>query len=104
MDRITENRELIPTGVVWMCGVAALLLVLAGALLIAGGTWTLWIESDSVSVSMEITVFGDSFFELRLNSGSHHTKEEMDSQKDWVGVWRSGSALHHGLWIAERRR
>ncbi len=104
MDHRIKKEESVPKIVAWLSAAAVLLLVLVYGFMTIGGSWILWIESSEVTVSMQVEVFGDSFLELRLNGGSDHTKEKMDSQKDWVDVWRSVSALCHSLWIAERRR
>lgn len=104
MEHRIKKEESVPKTVAWLSAVAVLLLVLAYGFTMLGGGWTLWIESSQVTLSMQVEVLGDSFLELRLNGGSHNTKEKMDSQKDCLDVWRSVFALCHSLWIAERRR
>ncbi len=104
MEHRIEKEESVPNTVAWLSAAALLLLVLVYGFMTIGGSWTLWIESSQVMVSMQVEVFGDSFLELRLNGGSNNTKEKMDSQKDRLDDWGSGFAPYRGLWIAERRR
>jgi hypothetical protein len=86
MEHVIENRELIPNKLAWFAGAVACLFVFFYVLTIIGGSWTLWVDCSQVAISMRISLFHDSFLEVRLKHGSHSTKEKMDAQKDHLDI------------------
>ena len=104
MERDIESRGMIPTKLVWITGAAALLFIFFCTLAMIGGSWTLRVECSQVTISMEINAFDDSFFELRIKDGSHHTKEEMDAQKDRLDIRHDDLRTPFSLWAFDGRR
>lgn len=101
MEQIIENKEMISTRLVLFSCAAALLIAFFYALMIISGSWMLRVETSQVTISMEISVFGDSFLEVRLKDGSHHTKEKMDAQKDRLDIRRDDFRLPFDLWAVD---
>ena len=89
---------------VCLYAVVLALLVLAYSVFALAGSWTLWIEWSNVSIRMEIRILDPNLFELRLHSGSDHSKEKMDSQENGLAGWGSGSGICVDLCAAERGR
>ena len=104
MERDVENKRIIRTELVWISGAAVLLLVFFCTLAMIAGSWTLRVECNQVTISMEINAFDDSFLELRIKNGSHHTKEEMDAQKDRLDIRYDDLRPPSGLWALDGRR
>lgn len=104
MKRDIRNTGMIPVELAWICGIAALLLIFFCTLAMIGGSWTLRLECNQVTISLEIDVFDDSFLELRIKNGSHHTKEEMDAQKDRLDIRYDDLRPPCGLWTLDGRR
>jgi len=101
MEHVIENRGMIPTKLVWISGAAACFLVFFYVLAIIGGSWTLWVECSQVTILMEISVFDESFLEVRLKDGSYHTKEKVDAQKDWLDIRRDDLRFPFDLWALD---
>jgi hypothetical protein len=104
MEPEVENRRMIRTDFVWISGAVAVLLVFFCTLAMIAGSWTLQVEYNQVTISMEINAFDDSFLELRIKNGSHHTKEEMDAQEDRLDIRYDGLRPSIGLWALDGRR
>jgi hypothetical protein len=103
MSRVRQKKEYARETVACLSGATVVLLALVYALFVVAGSWTLWVEWGSFSVSAEIKILDESLFELRVHDGSHHRKEKMDSQKDRLDSWGNGSAVSGDLCVAERR-
>jgi uncharacterized membrane protein len=101
MEHVIEKREMIPTRLALISGVVACFLVFFYVLVIISGSWTLWVECSQVTISMEISVFNESFLEVRLKDGSYHTKEKVDAQKDWLDIRSDDLRLPFGLWALD---
>jgi hypothetical protein len=101
MEQIIENKEMISTRLVLISCAAALLVAFFYTLMIISGSWTLRVESNQVTISIKISVFDDSFLEVRLKDGSHHTKEKMDAQKDRLDIRRDDLRLPFNLWAVD---
>ena len=104
MERDVKNTRMIPTELVWISGAAVLLLVFFCTLVMIAGSWTLRVECNEVTISMEISAFHDSFLELRIENGSHHTKEEMDAQKDRLDIRHDDLRPPSSLWALDGGR
>ncbi|MCK5643053.1 MAG: hypothetical protein KAJ19_19755 [Gammaproteobacteria bacterium] len=102
MSRVRQKKESARETVACLSCAAAVLLALVYTLFAVAGSWALWVEWSSFSVCMEIKILDESFFELRVDNGSHHRKEKMDSQKDRLDSWGNGSAVSGDLCVAER--